>query len=98
MGITFEEKAFYDILVRVRDDHKFKYDDDKCLKLAKEIKNLVDDKSRFADWSTKSDIKSQLNMELTVLLYNNGYPPEWNDEVFEKVMEQAENFKKYSNI
>ena len=97
MGITFEEKAFYDILVRVRDDHKFKYDD-KCLKLAKEIKNLVDDKSRFADWSTKSDIKSQLNMELTVLLYNNGYPPEWNDEVFEKVMEQAENFKKYSNI
>lgn len=98
MGITFEEKAFYDILVRVRDDHKFKYADDKCLKLAKEIKNLVDDKSRFADWSTKSDIKSQLNMELTVLLYNNGYPPEWNDEVFEKVMEQAENFKKYSNI
>ena len=76
MGITFEEKAFYDILVRVRDDHKFKYADEKCLKLAKEIKSLVEDKSRFADWSTKSDIKSQLNMELTVLLYNNGYPPE----------------------
>ena len=39
--------------------------------------------------------KNQLNMELTVLLYQNGYPPEWDEEVFEKVMEQAENFKKY---
>ncbi len=28
-----------------------------------------------------------------MLLYNNGYPPEWDEEVFEKVMEQAENFK-----
>lgn len=37
------------------------------------------------------------NMELTVLLYQNGYPPEWDEEVFEKVMEQAENFKKYSD-
>lgn len=32
-------------------------------------------------------------MDLTVLLYKNGYPPEWNEEVFEKVIEQAENFK-----
>ena len=34
-------------------------------------------------------------MDLTVLLYKNGYPPEWNDEVFERIMEQAENFKKW---
>ncbi|MBU7006683.1 type I restriction enzyme endonuclease domain-containing protein [Phosphitispora fastidiosa] len=33
--------------------------------------------------------------DLTVLLYKNGYPPEWDEEVFEKVLEQAENFKKY---
>lgn len=32
-------------------------------------------------------------MDLTILLYQNGYPPEWDEEVFEKVMEQAENFK-----
>ena len=35
---------------------------------------------------------------LTVLLYKNGYPPEWDEEVFEKVMEQAENFKKYADV
>lgn len=32
-------------------------------------------------------------MDLVILLYINGYPPEWNDEVFNMVMEQAENFK-----
>lgn len=96
MGITYEEKAFYDILIKVRDDHGFPYEDEKCLVLAKKVKELVDDKAQFADWSTRDDIKNQLNMDLTVLLYKNGYPPEWDEEVFEKVMEQAENFKKYN--
>lgn len=96
MGISFEEKAFYDILIKVRDTHGFPYADEKCLILAKEIKKLVDDKAQYADWSTRDDIKSQLNMDLIVLLYENGYPPEWNSEVYEKVLEQAENFKKYN--
>lgn len=95
LGITFEEKAFYDILVKARNDHEFKYDDDKCLALAKKIKELVDDASHYADWSTRSDTKNKLNQDLTVLLYENGYPPEWDEEVFDKVMGQAENFKKY---
>lgn len=93
LGISFEEKAFYDILVKVRDDHGFPYAEEKCLVLAKKIKELVDDKAQYADWATREDIKSQLNMDLTILLYQNGYPPEWDEEVFEKVMEQAENFK-----
>ena len=96
MGITFEEKAFYDILVKVRDTHQFKYDDDKCLALAKKIKELVDDASHYADWAKRSDTKNKLNQDLTVLLYENGYPPEWDEEVFDKVMEQAENFKRYN--
>ena len=49
MGITYEEKAFYDILVKVRDDHDFQYEDEKCLVLAKKIKEQVDDKEQFAD-------------------------------------------------
>ena len=96
LGISYEEKAFYDILVKVRDDHDFVYEDEKCIALAKKIKELVDDKAQFADWSTRDDIKNQLNMDLTKLLYRNGYPPQWDDEVFEKVLEQAENFKKWA--
>lgn len=95
LGISFEEKAFYDILVKVRDDHGFPYAEEKCLVLAKKIKELVDDKAQYADWATRDDIKNQLNMDLTILLYQNGYPPEWDEEVFEKVMEQAENFRRY---
>lgn len=61
------------------------------------VAKTYDIKAQFADWSSRDDIKNQLNMELTILLYQNGYPPEWDEEVFEKVMEQAENFKKYND-
>lgn len=59
LGICYEEKAFHDILIKVRDD-----------------------------------IKNQLRRDLVVLLHNNGYPPRWNNDIFEQVLEQAENFKK----
>ncbi len=97
LGISYEEKAFYDILIKVRDDHGFSYSNENSLKLAKKIKNLVVDKSQYVDWSRRDDIKNQLNMELTVLLYENGYPPEWDEVIFEKVMEQAENFKDFNS-
>ena len=54
-----------------------------------------DGNSRYADWSTRDDIKNALDMDLTVLLYQNGYPPEWNEEVFDKVMAQATNYKSH---
>ncbi len=88
-GISVAEKVFFDILVKVRDDHKFEYADEKCLILAKAIKELVDDKSKFANWTNRTDIKNQLNMDLTVLLYKSGYPPEWKKEIFEKLLEQV---------
>lgn len=96
MGISFEEKAFYDILIKVRDDHGLPFEDEKCIILARKIKELIDDKSQFAVCSSRDDVKNQLNMDLTILLYNNGYLPEWDELIFEKVMEQAENFKKFS--
>lgn len=93
LGISYEEKTFYDILVNVRDKYKFPYEDEKCVILAKKIKDLVDDKAQYTDWSNRNDIKAQLKMDLVVLLYENGYPPQWSDEVFNMVLEQAENFK-----
>jgi type I restriction enzyme R subunit len=98
LGITYEEKIFYDILVKVRDDHKFEYAEEKCITLAQEIKKLVDDKAKYTDWATREDIKNELNMDLTKLLYKNGYPPEWDDEVFQQVLEQSENYKRYSRV
>lgn len=94
-GITFEEKIFYDILVKIRDDHGFEYSEDKCIHLAKEIKKLVVKNSKFTDWSNREDIRATLNMNMTVLLYKNRFPPEWDEEVFQKVLDQAKNFKSY---
>lgn len=96
MGIDYEEKAFYDILLAIRDAHKFPYKEEDMINLCKEIKLIVADKSRYTDWAKKDDIKAELEVDLIKLLDKNNYPPEYNKEVYKEVFEQAENFKKYS--
>jgi len=95
LGIDFEEKAFYDILKAVRDKYAFEYAEDKLLKLAKEVKKIVDDKARYVAWAQRDDIKAELKVDLIILLDESGYPPFTQDEVYREVFEQAENFKKY---
>lgn len=107
LGLTFEEKAFYDILMHLRDTHNFEYGEDKrsgsfiinekCKSLAKKVKELIDTKSSFADWLTNGNVRAELNQELFFLLDENGYPPEWNDEVFDQVLDQVENYKQHSS-
>ncbi len=97
LGITYEEKAFYDILKAVRDKFGFEYAEEKLIALAKDVKKIVDDKSRYVDWATRSDRKAELKMDLVLVLADNGYPPYTKDEVFKEILEQAENFKKHSN-
>ena len=95
LGISFEEKAFFDVLTHVRDQHGFEYPDEKCKVLATKIKALIDGSSVYADWLNNDNIKSDLSNSLQDLLIDEGYPPEWNDEVFDKVLDQVENYKKY---
>ena len=96
MGINYEEKAFYDILLVVAKKYKFEYPEDKMLELAREIKAVVDDKSKYTDWATREDIKAELQVDLIILLEKYGYPPVTVDDVYKEVLEQAENFKKYA--
>lgn len=96
LGISFEEKAFYDILKVVAEKHNFEYPHDKLINLAKEIKEIVDDKASYTDWSTRDDIKAELKVAIIITLDANDYPPVPCDEVFKEIFEQAENFKKYS--
>ena len=97
MGIDYEEKAFYDILKAVARKYEFEYPDDKMIELSKRIKVVVDDKSRYTDWSTREDIKANLQVDLILLLDEFDYPPVTLDDVYKEVLEQAENFKKYAN-
>lgn len=103
LGLTFEEKAFYDILLHLRDTHNFEYGEDKkvgsfiindkCKTLAKKVKELIDTKSSYADWLTNNNVRAELNQDLFFLLAENGYPPQWSNEVFDQVLDQVENYK-----
>lgn len=103
LGLTFEEKAFYDILMALRDEYNFEYGEDKevnglivndkCKALAKKIKEIIDTKSSFADWLNNQIVRDQLKFDIKVCLVKNGYPPQYSPEVFRKVMEQVENFE-----
>ena len=96
MGIDFEEKAFYDILSSVAKKYEFEYPEDKMIELSKRIKVIVDDKAKYTDWATREDIKANLQVDLILLLDEFDYPPVTIDDVYKEVLEQAENFKKYS--
>lgn len=96
LGINFEEKAFYDILKSVAQKYEFPYPEDKLIKLAREVKAIVDDKAKYTDWSQRDDIKAELKVDLILILAENDYPPVPKDEVFKEIFEQAENFKKYN--
>ena len=99
LGISFEEKAFYDILVSCAKKFHFEnqYPDEKMKDLAKKVKLLVDDKTRYTDWDVRIDVKAEMEADLMILLDENGYPPVPRNEVYNEVFEQAENFKKYSD-
>ncbi len=97
LGIDIEEKAFYDILKALAIKYDFVYPEDKLVILAQKVKEVVDDKAKYTDWSKRDDIKAELKVGLIILLADNGYPPVDRDEVYKEIFEQAENFKKYKN-
>ena len=108
LGLTFEEKAFYDILIHLRDKNNFEYGEDKevdgifindkCKSLACKIRDIIDAKSSFADWLNNQRVRDQLKQDIKICLVKNGYPPQYTPEVFREVMEQVENFKENEDV
>jgi len=103
LGLSFEEKAFYDILIHLRDKNNFVYGEDKeidgivvnekCKSLACKIREIIDAKSSFTDWLNNDRVREQLKLDIKICLVKNGYPPQYTPEVFREVIEQVENFK-----
>ncbi len=103
LGLTFEEKAFYDILIHLRDKNNFEFGEDKeidgivvnekCKSLANKIREIIDAKSSFADWINNTNVRNDLKYDIKICLIKNGYPPQYSPEVFREVMKQVENFK-----
>lgn len=103
LGLSFEEKAFYDILLHLRDQYNFVYGEDKdvdgitvndkCKSLARKIREIIDTKSSFTDWLNNQRVRDQLKLDIKICLMKNGYPPQYIPEAFREVMDQVENFK-----
>ena len=103
IGLTFEEKAFYDVLIAMRDKHNFVYGEDKdvngiiinekCKDLAKKVKAIIDEKSSYADWLNNTNVRGRLEEDIKFCLIKNGYPPTYYKEVFHDVMKEVKNFE-----
>lgn len=107
IDLTFEEKAFYDILISLRDQYNFEYGtdtedngikiNDKCKSLARKVKEIIDTQSSYSDWLNNQNVRNKLKLDIKICLVKNGYPPQYSPEVFSKVMKQVENFEENAN-
>ena len=100
MGIDYEEKAFFDILESVAEKFQFEYPREENIALAKEIRAALRDKEKYADWANSAQIKALMQADIIMILLKHGYPPtppEIYVKIYNDILEQAENFKKYSN-
>ncbi|MBD5258795.1 MAG: type I restriction endonuclease subunit R [Barnesiella sp.] len=98
IGLSIEEKAFFDILKSVAEKYGFidNFPDDKLTELAKSIKTMVEEQCDVEDWLNHPDLRATLKMNVIVLLARAGYPPKIRDEVFKEILDQAENFKRHA--
>ena len=100
MGIDYEEKAFFDILIAVAEKFGFEFPENENIELAKEIRAAMRDKEKYADWANSTQIKALMQADIIIILAKHGYPPtppEIYEKVYNDILEQAENFKKYSD-
>ncbi len=68
-----------------------------CIINEKKVKEIIDTKSSFADWLNNQNVRNQLKLDIKICLVKNGYPPQYSPEIFNKVMEQVENFEENSD-
>lgn len=52
--------------------------------------------SLLKEVDNNQNVRNGLKLEIKICLVKNGYPPQYSPEVFNKVMEQVENFEEYS--
>ena len=95
LGITFEEKAFYDILKETSEKYKFSDDftEEQLKTLAKGVGKIINDNSKYTDWLNKKNIRDQMAMDIKIFLKKNGYPKEYINNVYDQVIEQVDNYK-----
>jgi type I restriction enzyme R subunit len=90
LGLSVEEKAFYDALTRPEMVRKC-YTDEQFVALTKELTETLR-KNRSIDWRHKESARAQMRVMIKRLLKKYKYPPEGAEEALQVVMAQCDNW------
>ncbi len=88
MGLSQEEKAFYDALTRPEAVRDF-YENDQLVALTKELTETLR-KNRTIDWSRRESARANMRRLVKRLLKKYNYPPEKVADALETVLRQCE--------
>ena len=90
LGLSVEEKAFYDALTKPEMVRKV-YTDEEFVTLTKELTEVLR-KNRTIDWRHKESARAQMRVMIKRLLKKYKYPPEGAEEALQIVMAQCDNW------
>ena len=88
LGLTREEKAFYDALLKPAAIRDF-YSDESLVQITKELTEMLR-KSRTVDWQKKEQARAEMRSMVKRLLRKYKYPPEGQEEALNTVIAQCE--------
>lgn len=88
MGLSKEEKAFYDALTRPEAVRDF-YENDQLVALTKELTETLR-KNRTIDWSRRECARANMRRLVKRLLKKYNYPPEKAADALDTVLRQCE--------
>ena len=87
LGLTTEEKAFYDALSSPEGVRQA-YSDEEFIALTKELTEQLR-KNRTIDWNRKESARAKMRVMVKRLLKKYKYPPEGQEQALRTVMEQC---------
>lgn len=88
LGLTVEELAFYDALIKPQAIKDF-YEHDELIAITKELTDLLR-KNRTIDWQKKESARAGMRRLVKRLLKKHKYPPEGMEDAVKTVMSQCE--------
>ena len=88
LGLTDEEKAFYDALTRPQ-AVKDIYENDELVAMTKELTEMLR-KNRTIDWQHKESARAGMRKMVKRLLKRHNYPPEEAEHALDIVLKQCE--------
>ena len=88
MGLTADELAFYDALVKPQAIKDF-YENDELIAITKELTDTLR-KNKTIDWQRRESARAKMRLLIKKLLKKHKYPPEGMEDAVKTVMTQCE--------